>query len=161
MKKFITPILLLLAAMLPAAAQSDIPKCSLLVNLNDDTTVTYRFADEPVATFSDDDMILTLADDQTVTYPMENIKSLTFESDFTAVGDVKADANGPVVTFTNGLITIDGLQPAMTVRVFDTAGALIAAAPASDNGHTEIATDRLAKGVYVVALPSHSFKFVK
>lgn len=152
---------MLLAAIIPAAAQSGIPKCSLLVNLNDNTTVTYRFADEPVATFSEDNMILTMADNEAVTYPMENIKSLTFESDFTAVGDVKADANGPVVTFGNGIITIDGLQPAMTVRVFDTAGALIASATASDNGHAEIATDRLAKGVYVVALPSHSFKFVK
>ena len=56
---------------------------------------------------------------------------------------------------------VSGLEGAAKVNVFDASGKAVASAVADPSGIASIDTSALGKGVYVVAMPNHSFKFIR
>lgn len=162
MKKYILGALCLVAGLFSAQAEKPTYyPCLLVVNTVDGQTINYKFADKPVATFENEDLVLTLESTERVTYPMEQIAKLTFASDTDGIESVTTPGSSLDVTVTSTFIAIQGLNPGEEVRLFDLNGRLIAAAQSDADGAVEIAVEGLEKGVYVVATPRHSFKFIK
>lgn len=162
MKKYIIGALCLVAGLFSAQAENPIHYPYLMVvNTTEGQNVSYKFAEKPVATFDGDDMVLTLNGSEKVTYPMANIVNITFASDPSGVETIVTPGASLEIAVTSSLISIKGLNPGEDVRLFDLNGRLVAAAQADADGAVEISVEGLAKGVYAVASPRHSFKFIK
>lgn len=160
MKKIIFGALMCMTALTGMAAQPITPRHDLLLNLTDDQTVTYHFSQQPVATFSGDNLVLTVTDGPAVEYPMENIVNITFADDLSGVQTVRPSA-GIEITVTNTTLTVTGLAPDAVVNVFDMGGHALVSARADAQGSLSASIESLPKGIYTVATGRHSFKFIK
>ncbi len=160
MKKHILAALLALVLMPSALIQAS-SSYSLLVNTVDGATVEYAFEYLPVATFEGDVMIIS--DDrsaESVRYAMENIINMTFKSASTEVESV-AETNLIKISTANDILTVAGVANGSQLKIYDVAGKLVAAAIADEAGSVSVNIANLGKGVYVVTMPEHSFKFIR
>ena len=145
----------------PAAIVKADTSYSLLVNTLDGNTVEYAFEYLPVATFEGDEMIIT--DDrsaESMRYAMDNVLNMTIKSVETGVKEV-ADLNHIRISTLNGLLSVAGVEAGSRMTVYDAAGKAVASATADMNGCIYLNIENLGKGVYVVAMPKHSFKFIR
>ncbi|MDE5996850.1 MAG: hypothetical protein K2G77_01425 [Muribaculaceae bacterium] len=160
MKKHIFAAMLALV-LAPAAIVKADTSYSLLVNTLDGNTVEYAFEYLPVATFEGDEMIIT--DDrsaESMRYAMDNVLNMTIKSVETGVKEV-ADLNHIRISTLNGLLSVAGVEAGSRMTVYDAAGKAVASATADMNGCIYLNIENLGKGVYVVAMPKHSFKFIR
>ncbi len=160
MKKHILAALLAFVLM-PSALVKASSSYSLLVNTVDGATVEYAFEYLPVATFEGDVMIIT--DDRSaegVRYAMENVINMTFKSVASGVEGV-AGENHVKISTANDILTVTGVDAASQLKIYDTAGKLVEAAVADEAGCVSVNIANLGKGVFVVSMPKHSFKFIR
>ncbi len=160
MKKHIFAALLALT-LAPASLVKADSNYSLLVNTADGNSIEYQFEYLPVATFEGNEMIIT--DDRNVKgvrYAIENVVNMTIKSGTSGVEGV-ADANHVKIAVANDILSVSGLEAEVQVMVYDAAGKLVASALADQNGAISLSIGNLGKGVYVVALPNQSFKFIR
>ncbi len=160
MKKHIFAALVALA-LAPASLVKADSSYSLLVNTAYGNTVEYEFEYLPVATFEGDEMIIT--DDRNVEgmrYAMDNVVSMTIKSATSAVEGI-ADADHIKISAVNDILSVSGLEAEVQMMVYDASGKLITSAVADQNGCISLNIGNLGKGVYVVALPNQSFKFIR
>ncbi|MDE6258157.1 MAG: T9SS type A sorting domain-containing protein, partial [Muribaculaceae bacterium] len=89
------------------------------------------------------------------------VKNITFVGkEVSGVEDAAISDNIKIVV-ANDYIRISGIKENATASVYSVAGSLMASAVSDEEGNVQVSIENLAKGVYVVALPGHSFKFVK
>lgn len=160
MKKHIFAALFALAVASSAVVQAS-TSYSLLVNTADGNTVEYEFEYLPVATFEGDVMIIT--DDRSLEgtrFAMDNVINMTIKSATSAVESVAGAAHLKIST-ANDVLSVSGLEAETQVMVYDAAGKLVASANAGQDGCISLNIGNLAKGVYVVAMPKQSFKFIR
>ena len=162
MKKHILAALVALA-LAPFATLNAEPSYFLLVNTSDGNTVEYDFEYLPVATFEGDVMIIT--DDRSIDgmrFAMDNVVNMTFKavSDPSAV-DCVDDAGRIKVSVAGDLLKVSGLEAGARLVVYDAAGKIEASANADQHGASELNVSNLSKGVFVVAMPGFSFKFIR
>ncbi len=160
MKKYI--LAALLAIVLMPSALADAPQSySLLVNTADGNSYEYAFEYLPVATFEGDEMIIS--DDRSsksARYAMENVVNMTFKSEESGVNEI-SEKNPIKIYTTNDILTVSGVDAGAKLAIYDAAGKLVASAAADSDGVVSVNIGNLVKGVFVVALPKHSFKFIR
>lgn len=160
MKKYIFAALL--AIVLMPKALADAPKSySLLVNTTDGNSYEYAFEYLPIATFEGDEMIIS--DDRSskgARYAMENVANMTFKAEDSGVNEI-SEKNLVKISTVNDILTISGVDAGTKLAVYDAAGKLVASATADRDGIASVNIGNLGKGVFVVALPKHSFKFIR
>ena len=164
MKKYILAVAAVFLSIFAAKAEEQRMVYSLLINTKSEETIKYEFAQEPKATFQGSDMLISLGDRLDVaTYPMEDIKNITFESKpyVGGVEEVAQPNDQLTVRISDTEVAIAGLSAGDIVYTYSSAGALVASVKADSEGNAVICTDGLTQGVYAVALPGHSFKFIK
>lgn len=158
MKKYIFAAIFALAASAAASAETSY---ALLVNTIDGNSIEYDFEYLPIATFEGDEMIIS--DDRgagTARYAIEDVLNMTIKPAASGVDDV-VEAGRIKVRTEGGFMIVSGLEGAAKVNVFDASGNAVASAVADPSGIASIDTSALGKGVYVVAMPNHSFKFIR
>ncbi|MDE7418655.1 MAG: T9SS type A sorting domain-containing protein [Muribaculaceae bacterium] len=161
MKKYILAVLFAIA-LIPTALAQGSNSYSLLVNTTDGNSYEYDFEYLPVATFEGDVMIIT--DDRNVEgmrYAMENVVNMTIKSGDTSEVTEVADANHIKISTANGILTISGVDADVKVLIYDASGKLVASEVSDNAGCASINIGNLGKGVYVVSMPKHSFKFIR
>ena len=160
MKQHIIAALVALAVSAPAFANAD-TSYALLVNTTDGNTVEYDFEYLPVATFEGGVMIIT--DDRSADstrFEMDNVVNMTFRSVSSGVAEV-SEATHVRISVADGYLTVSGLESGARMTVYDTAGNSVVSAVAAENGSVTVGISHLGKGIYVVATPGCSFKFIR
>ncbi|MDE5871306.1 MAG: T9SS type A sorting domain-containing protein [Muribaculaceae bacterium] len=160
MKKHILATLIALALAPVALVKAD-TSYSLLVNTLDGNTFEYAFEYLPIATFEGDEMIIS--DDrsaESMRYAMDNVLNMTIRSASSGVDGI-AQSDHIRISTVNGILSVTGLDPETGMTVYDAAGKTVVSATADMNGCISISIENLGKGVYVVAMPGHSFKFIR
>lgn len=161
MKKYIFALIAVVASALAMRADDMITVYSLFVNTNSGDKIEYAFENLPVATFDGEDLVILVPKSPDVKYPMADVKNITFVGkEVSGVEDAAVSDNIKIVV-ANDYIRISGIKENATASVYSVAGSLMASAVSDEEGNVQISIENLAKGVYVVALPGHSFKFVK
>lgn len=121
---------------------------SVVVNLKEGNSVSYKFEDIPVATIEGDNLKIEVsATHQSVLYPFADVVNLTFDKK-PASGVSEVESQGKVYFgITADALEAGGLEPGTTVNIYDTAGALRMSGTADGTGTALIATSGLDKGV--------------
>ena len=125
--------------------------------------ITAKNGDVVELQFTDENVTFTDINEHTLVYPMADVEKITFKSTtHSAIEEIADDAAARFSIFvTKTAVTVDGMEAGSALNVYNLAGQLVASAIADAAGHAEASTESLGAGVYVVALPGHSFKFVK
>lgn len=146
-----------------SASAAEVILTTMAITAKNGDVVELQFVDEPIATFTDENVTFTDINEKKLIYPMADVEKITFESTTrSAVEEIADDAAARLrVCVTKTAVTVDGLEPGALLSVYNLAGQLAASAIADAAGHAEASTESLAAGVYVVVMPNHSFKFVK
>ena len=153
---------------------SDSPEPSdgywLVVHTAGDHTDGYAFADRPEVHISGRLFNVTAAG-RTVAYPAASIVRFTIDDHYTpqsvatsvpAPREVRPAADeSPRLHLSPGTVSVSGLQPATTVRVFDGGGRLALTATAASDGSLSFSTDPLRPGIYVVSIGKTTFKILR
>lgn len=160
MKKYILAAFIAIA-LAPIALAQDSKSYSLLVNTKDGNTVEYAFEYLPTATFEGDVMIIT--DDRSseeMRYAMDNVVNMTIKVEESGVEEV-LEKNHIKVSTANGILTVSGVESDATLMIYDASGKLVASTTADHAGFASVNIGNLGKGVYVVSMPKHTFKFIR
>lgn len=164
MKKILISAMLCIAGVACALAQhSNVGRHILVVTTTSGEPVEFAFQTDPVATIEGSDLVITDINDDRVLYPIADLVNLTFKKDpkYNQVEGLQADASGVRVSLGREAVAISGLELGAPVALYSLDGAKVASAIAGPDGSLSIAIQGLAKGVYTVAIPNHSFKFIK
>lgn len=162
MKKIIISAIAAVMICLSASA-AEVILTTMAITAKNGDVVELQFIDEPIATFTDENVTFTDINEHTLVYPMADVEKITFKSTaHSAIEEIADDAAARFSIFvTKTAVTVDGMEAGSALNVYNLAGQLVASATADAAGHAEASTESLGAGVYVVALPGHSFKFVK
>lgn len=133
---------------------------SLFVNTQGGDKVEYQFADEPVATFEGENLIIKTAAADEVKYPMADVKNITFGTKRVNGIEEATGESDLVIRVTRTAVSVIGLADGAEMAVYSITGQLMARTNAAE-GVAEISTEGFPAGVYAVAVPGHAFKFVK
>ncbi len=146
-----------------SAQHSNVGRHILVVNTVEGEPVEFAFQTDPVATIEGSDLVITDINDERILYPIADLVNLTFKIDpnYNSVEGVESDAKALRVSLTRTAVIVSGLELGVQVFLYSVDGAKIAAATADAGGVLTISTEALPKGVYTVAAPKHSFKFIK
>lgn len=157
MKKYIfAAVAALLGGMAAYAAELS----SFIVNKTDGAQIEFKFATDPEMTFDGDDLVITDSASATVRYPMAEVENVTFSKYTTSLQDI-VDTDKVSVEVTRSFVRISGLVAGADVRLLDINGMTLAAGRADADGSLTLGVQDLAKGVYIIAMPGHSFKFIR
>ncbi|MDE7413195.1 MAG: hypothetical protein K2N05_05315 [Muribaculaceae bacterium] len=159
MKKYILSVIAIMASVFSMSAEEK-KVYSLFVNTVSGEKIEYAFEKKPVATFEGENMIITVADAPGVEYPMSDIENITLEGKLSGIADASVSADMKI-TLTDSFLRVIGIDAGAPVRIYSANGSLVASTNADSFGMCEISLENLVKGIYVVAAPGHSFKFVK
>lgn len=160
MKKIISTLIALLAIV---GAQAAIPYYySLEITKKSGEKVVYKFADEPVATFSGTDMNITTKGNPAVAYPTSDIAKMTLLCEENPAG-IDNTTVGAKTAFAVDSQTLyaEGLNAGAEIAVYALNGIRMIAANADADGAAAISIANLPAGTYIVATPGQSFKFIK
>ena len=140
---------------LSAAAEEQL---SLVITRTDGTTTVFALDEQPVTSFTRDDLVITTATDS-YSYPLTSISRFTYEN--TPAGVDKVTRSGITVAQRGGFLVVSGLPAGQTVALYGVDGRQQAAAQASGTAPVSIALSHLPGGMYVVKTDSATFKILK
>ncbi len=155
MKKYIIAAVVALTALLGARAEE---RSSLIVNTTAGDKVEFKFIEQPEMTFEGDDVVITDLAGTTVRYDMADVENITF-SKYTDVKEVATDH--VTVQVTRSLVAVSGLEAGASVAIYNVDGMALASAAAGADGTLTIPVEDFPKGVYIVVMPGHNFKFIR
>lgn len=141
--KLTLSLIVLAAASLTAQA-----KTALQVSLSNGEKPTYVLGTKPEVTFNGADMVVSVANASTC-YAMADVVDLQFV-DVEGVDDILTDSDS-VLSYCGGVIEAPGHE----ITVYSLAGTVVA------RGDSQLSTDNLASGVYVVTAGKQSLKIIK
>lgn len=134
---------------------------SVLINQANGNTVEYKFEDMPVATFSEDNMVINVGE-QHVAYPIADIVNLTFDRTEKPESGVAGVVNTDMtVMLSKESLDIRGLNPGVKVAVYDVSGRMLISADADADGSFSTSLSALGKGVFVITAGNNSFKIIR
>ena len=149
---------LLLLLLLLSSATSLLAQTALVVHQKSGEVVYFSFSEQPKATYSGTNLVLTTTK-TTVEYPIANLLKFTFGDMADGIEDV-TDAKADV-KIDNDAIIITGTKVSADVSVFNVSGVKVCTKKADADGNAAISTSNLPNGVYVVKSNNVTFKFIK
>ena len=157
MKPKLTTILLSLMFTTVAWAQN-----AVTIYQTDGKTANFAFAEKPVVTYTEDNLVLTTTK-TSVQYPIYLIQKIEFQEEWFAPTDIKPTIEEADVKFSfqGGVITISGGVPNSEVFIYNIKGLKVRQYRLDEQGNTSISTTNLDKDIYIVKTKNISFKFRK
>lgn len=113
-------------------------------------------------TFADGAMTVTTkagAAEQTQAFNLAEVGRITFGSDATAIGKVKASAVRGTFAYDGTTVRVAGLSKPSTATIYSASGAAVARVAQWDGSGMNVST--LAPGVYMLNVDGQSYKFIK
>ncbi len=159
MKKIIIAVMVMLFGMAYASAQ-DYERTYFELNTTDGGKIRFMFDDEPEMTFDGEEIVITDYSGESVRYAMANVANLTFDKLTVSVEGVEAD-DAVQVAISKESISVSGLAANAEVALYSLSGAKVASATADTDGNAVVSLEGIAGGVYVAAMPGHTFKFIR
>lgn len=167
-KKSLIGILAAAFLLLPISASAQDEKETFLEKeylvVTDTAGTEYAFAleDQPVITFSSENLVVATVND-TLTTALAGLDGYKFETRKVSTGIMtlpqSSNAEEPVLSLSNA--TVSGLKAGSRVSVYNVNGMLLSEVVADNSGKVNLDLNALASGIYILRAPSKSFKFVK
>lgn len=120
--------------------------------------IAYALSERPVATYSDNDLVLTTSE-MVINYPLAELHKFTFGTD-EASSVIAHSAPVGKVAQQNGTLILSGFQAGIQVAVYTIDGRLAFSGKTATNGTLELSLRQLFAGVYVVKTGSLTHKIV-
>ena len=157
MKHKLTIILLSLMFTTVAWAQN-----AVTIFQTDGKSATFAFAEKPVVTYTEDDLVLTTTK-TTVQYPIYLIQKIEFEEEWFVPTDIKTTTDEADVQFSfqGGVISISGGVPNSEVFIYNIKGMKVGQYRLDEQGNVSVSTTNFDKDIYIVKTRNITFKFSK
>lgn len=120
--------------------------------------ITYYLKDNPVASYSGEELVLK-ANEVTVCYPLSELHKFTLGTEATSVEDVET-VDGKIQLEGESL-NLSGFRTGETVAIFNINGQRISASRIDADGCTDFSLQNLTKGIYVIRIGSLTHKIIK
>lgn len=135
------------------------PSQALRVHLSSGDVQTFVLSDAPVATFTENEFVITTKD-VVVKYYMIDVTHADFVDAEAGVdeivdGGIKIDLSNPEV------ISISGATAGEDASVYDMTGISIARATVAGDGCVSLSLSNFRKGTYILLINQSSLKFIK
>lgn len=129
----------------------------LQLALKNGGTYLVELSDEPLLTFSGDQLKITTSETE-VSYPIADLDKYNVVS-MNALGDIASDGNTIVINRTQTGLSISGLDKGTTIYVYNINGVAVESVTADGYG-TELNFSEKQKGVYVILIDKMSYKYI-
>lgn len=129
----------------------------LQLTLKGGGTYLVELSDEPLLTFSGDQLKITTSETE-VSYPIADLDKYNVVS-MNAMGDIASDGNTIVINRTHTGLSISGLDKGTTIYVYNINGVAVESVTADGYG-TELNFSEKQKGVYVILIDKMSYKYI-
>ena len=152
MKKIISIIILFVFALSMMADDM-----ILQIWQSDGKVVNIDLNEQPVATYSDGNLIITTTK-TTITYPLEKVVKFTYVS---AEGIESIDAMNTKFSQDGETLTFSGLAQGTEIAVYASSGQMMRKTKVGSQSKTIISVSDLPPGVYLVKVNSFTYKITK
>ena len=158
MKQRLFLLLLQIIICMTACAQN-----AIAVYQKDGQIVKFAFTENPVVTYSGNDVVLTTTK-TTVQYPIYMLQKIAFDVEVTAtdVKELEQDAKPAMqFRFEGGMLVITGGEAGSTVSLYSLSGVMEGQYRLDSDGRATIPLQQLGKSLYIVKNNRVTFKFRK
>lgn len=131
---------------------------TLVIVQHDDSKVFYNLDEEPLTTFTPDDLVIK-TQSTTISYPLNTIKQFMYEKGVTGVEEVSRD--GVCISQKDDQIIVTGLPIGKSVSLYSTDGYQIAKQVSDGSQRTILSLSQLPAGVYIVKADNVTYKTTK
>lgn len=132
---------------------------TLTIHQKDGQQFSFGFADKPVVTYTENDLVLKTTKTE-LHYPLSSLAKFTFTDIEDAVAPIK-ESNSAQLVLDNFVVSITGTNPGITVSVIGTDGKILATYKTDDNGGVTFSVAELPEGTYVIKSESLTCKILK
>lgn len=153
MIKYLVTLMVSTLCILTAAAET----LHLQLTLKNGSTYFVELSDEPLLTFSDDQLKITTSEAE-VSYPISGLDKYNVVS-MNAVNSITSDANTILINRTQTGLSINGLDMGTTICVYNINGVVVESA-VSEGYSTEIDFSNKQKGAYIILIDKMSYKYI-
>ena len=154
MKKIIISMVLLVASISAFALNA------LTVRQNDGQQLTFGFAEKPVITFTDNELVITSSKTE-YRFLFTNVAKLSFDDIEDAIIDVKADGTKANITLDEYTVNISGAKADATVQLITSDGKQLQSYKISQDGTLTFSIADLPDGTYIISSESLAVKILK
>lgn len=139
----------------PAMAQN-----TLTIHQKDGQQFSFGFAEKPVITYTDNDLLLKTSKTE-VSYPLSTIAKFTFTDSETDVSDVVTDIKTPALSLEDYMVNITGAKSDVTVSLIGADGKIICSYKTDKEGCVTFSIAELSEGVYIIKSENLTCKILK
>lgn len=132
---------------------------TLTIHQKDGQQFSFGFADKPVITYTDNDLVLKTAKTE-VHYPLSSLAKFTFTDLEDAVISIEGN-NAAQLVLDNYVVNIIGAKSGIAVSVIGSDGKILATYKTDENGTVTFSVAELPEGTYVIKSESLTCKILK
>lgn len=163
MKRLFSSLIIIGALIAPMMSFADTTQeKAIRVSFLDGVVHTFILSSTPVITFTNagETVTFSTADGNSMSYHFSDIKNYTFINEDSSVTNISATTSAGVKI--NGTkVSVSGLNPGSSVRVFDIYGKELINVSADNDGFAEVSLDHLSAGVYIINHGTASVKIIR
>ena len=157
MKKIFAIAVLAFSVMSGLSAQN-----TLTIHQKDGQQFSYGFGEKPVVTFTDNDLIVTTANENVkLTLALTSVEKFTFDSNETAVNDIKDNAQKASISLDEYSVYIANVKENAVVSLSSADGKQLQAFKADADGTVSFSIADLPNGTYIISSENLSVKIQK
>lgn len=157
MKKIFAIAVLAFSVMSGLSAQN-----TLTIHQKDGQQFSYGFGEKPVVTFTDNDLIVTTANENVkLTLALTSVEKFTFDSNETAVNDIKDNAQKASISLDEYSVYIANVKENAVVSLSSADGKQLQAFKAGTDGTVSFSIADLPNGTYIISSENLSVKIQK
>ena len=157
MKKIFAIAVLAFSVMSGLSAQN-----TLTIHQKDGQQFSYGFGEKPVVTFTDNDLIVTTANENVkLTLALTSVEKFTFDSNETAVNDIKDNAQKASISLDEYSVYIANVKENAVVSLSSADGKQLQAFKAGADGTVSFSIADLSNGTYIISSENLSVKIQK
>lgn len=155
MKKKILTTLLFLTTAAGAWAEEGV-----WVEMKDATKQGFLFADNPIITYTADNLVMTTTK-VTAEFPFADISKLYFDGNITVSAVENASGeNTQIIRTTNGVVELSGFKGGTEVAVYDIMGKLIQLYETDADGNLSVDLATMSQGIYIIKAQQSTIKIL-
>ena len=133
---------------------------TITINQKDGQQFSFGFADKPVITYTENDLVLKTTKTE-VQYPLSSLSKITFTETETGVDAILDDIQSPVLTLDDYVINITGAKAGVSVSVIGSDGKAIGTYKTDQDGGVTFSIADLPQGIYIINSENLTFKVLK
>ena len=133
---------------------------TLTIHQKDGQQFNFGFADKPVITYTDTDLVLKTANTE-LQYPLASLAKFTFTNDEDAVIPIKQDGNAAKLELDNYMVSINGAKPGINVTVIGSDGKTVGNYKTDSEGSVTFSIEDLPQGLYIINSENLTCKILK